>query len=607
MKARTLPGVLLEQAREMPGRTAFGHFEPGKPLVTFTWAEIRDRVLSLAAALEDLGLAKGDRGSVFAYNSPCWYVTDFAIQVLGGVSVPIYMNNTGEQAAYVLADSGAKVVYVDSKERLEALLPELPRLPALVRVLVPESLAGFAAGSGRVETLAALEARGRASDAARREKIAAGVASIDPDSTVTLSYTSGTTGEPKGVRLSHANVLVTVETVSGVVGEKWTPEDRVVSYLPLAHIAQRMMDLAALYHGAQLYFPGEIKQVLDCVQAVRPTVFMGVPRVLEKVRAGIENKVALAPARRQRIFRWAVGVGLAVTDCVEAGRTPGLWLAFKNRIADRLVFRKIRAALGGEVRYILAGGAPLARDLGRFFYAVGLPTFEVFGLTETTALVTVNRPGKLRYGTVGATAGLGEIKIAEDGEILFRGPNVFAGYWNKEQATAEAIRDGWFYTGDLGEFTPDGFLKVTGRKKELLKTSGGKYVAPLPIEASLVRHPLVDQVMVVGDNWHYLTALFTMNLEEARRRHGADRTNVALADLPELRSELARHVEKVNQTLARYETVKRFDVLPDTWTPETGELTPTMKLKRRVIVEKYREKIERMYSAPAVETGQGSG
>ncbi len=594
--AKTIPALVLEQHGRLRDRVLFGCVPAQGEIRRHTWGEMVERVVAVAVELQNLGFQPGDRGAIFAYNSPEWYVVDWAVQMLGGVSVPVYMNNTAEQAAYVLDDSGAKLVYVDNEARRDAVLGHISRLPSLVRVLTPDAIAK----GERVEPLSALESRGRAAGEARAKAVKDAVAGIGPKSTATLSYTSGTTGEPKGVILSHENILETTRVCIEEMEIEGGPDERSMSYLPLAHIAQRMMDLTSFYHGAQMYFPSDIQLVTAAFPRVRPTMLVAVPRVLEKVKATIENKVAQAPAMRRRIFAWATKIAFEVAEKVQAGKPLGVRLASKQALADLLVFQKIRGAFGGECRMLLAGGAPLGADLGRFFLGVGLPTYEVFGLTETAAVISFDRPKAIRYGTVGKPARLGEVKIAEDGEILWRGVNVFGGYWKKEAQTAEAMEGGWFHTGDLGAFDADGFLKIIGRKKELIVTSAGKNVAPIPIEFGITRCTLVDQVMVVGDEKNYLTALLTLNLDEAKRRFGADRTLEALAEAA--RPALAAHIDQVNATLARYETVKKFEVLTTPWSTDGGELTPSLKMKRRVIAQKYRDRIEKMYSQPVAES-----
>lgn len=599
MAVTTLPSMILDREERRRDRTLFGTVSDDGSVACRTWGEVLEDVLSLAAALTEAGFEAGDRGAIFAYNSAEWYVVDWAIQFLGGVSVPIYMNNTSEQAAYVLADSGARVVFCDTPERKAAVVGQLDRLPDLVRVL---TLAKAPDDPERVEALADAVARGLALGGDRHDAIRKAAAAIDPASTATLSYTSGTTGEPKGVVISHDNFIKTIEGTIAEVGIGGGDDERTISYLPLAHIAQRILDQVAFHFGAALYFPPDITKVVDTFAIARPTFLVCVPRVLEKVVTKIENRVAEAPVVRQKIFAWAKAIAFETADRLQEARPLGLGLLLRRALADRLVFRKIRSAFGGEVEYILAGGAPLARDLGRFFLGLGIPIYEVYGLTETTAIVSFDRPDAIRYGTVGKPSSLGDVRLAEDGEILYRGANLFSGYWNKEAATAEAIVDGWFHTGDLGEFDADGYLRIIGRKKELIVTSAGKNIAPIPIEFAIGRHPLIDQLMVVGDQRNYLTALLTLNLEEAQRRFGAGRTAEELAAVADIRSEIEAHIEQVNAGLARYETVKRFEILPGAWSPDTGELTPSMKLKRSVIASMYAEAIDRMYAETASPT-----
>ena len=564
---RTIQEVYLARAQNDACRSVFFSHKGDGGWEGMCGQEWEEKARCLAGALEARGFEQGDRAALFAYNSPEWYVFDFAIQLLGGIAVPVYMNAIASQAGQVLSDSGAKFVVVDTSER--ARIAQVGA-PEVVRI----DLTGQC-GDDCQESLVELMAEGVLMETP---------AKVHSSDIVTLSYTSGTTGESKGVMLTHENVLFIMETMSSLLPP--ISEEILVSYLPLAHIAQRMADWTGIFYGAQMYFAPSIEEVLPTIEDVRPTSLVMVPRVLEKIRERIEARVEEGSRLGQWIYRHAVQWAQEFSRRKVREQPLGPRVSFCWKLGDRLLYSKVRGRLGGRVRQVLVGGAALSSTLGEYFSGMGIPIYEIYGLTETAAPITVGYEGAVDYRTVGKVIPGGEVRIAEDGEVIYRGPNLFRGYWNRPQETAEVLNQGWFRTGDLGKLDERGYLWVTGRKKELICTAGGKNIAPLPIEASIASHPVVDQVMVVGDERPYLVALVTLS------EIGLNRSD------EELGVAFAGHIDSVNRDLPRVEQIKRYKILKTSFTVEEGDLTPTMKLKRPQIQEKYQAAIEEIYRDP---------
>ena len=515
------------------------------------------------------------------------------------MTVPVYASLPVGQVGYILADSGARVVVVEDDPQAAKVREERHRLPALESIIVIDPGAeGVQSGE---RALAEVVDRGH-----RRLMTENGLGrlykersqAIDPDALATIIYTSGTTGHPKGVMLSHHNFVANMVDVDQVIAI--TEDDTALSFLPLSHAFERMVVYLYLYKGATIAFAEAIDTLGRDMQQVRPTVMTGVPRVYEKLRARIIDAVAAAPRVRQGLFAWAVGVGHAAASARLAGREPGLCTRAQEGLADSLVLSKIRLRTGGRLRFVVSGSAPLGREVTEFLYAVGLPVLEGYGLTETSPVLTTTPLGAGRLGTVGTALPHVELKIAADGEILARGPNVMLGYYHNRDATAAVMRDGWFHTGDIGRIDADGYLSITDRKKELIVTAGGKNVAPQPIELLLKRDPLVAEAVLVGDRRRFVSVLLVPDFPTLERRIAVDGLAPGRPDELVTREDVQRIfqpiVDQANSELAGYEQVKRFALLPAEFSVATGELTPTLKVKRRVVEERWKEVIEEIYA-----------
>lgn len=563
-----------------------GHYVP-----ISTRELVRD-VQQLAKALVDAGVQRGDRVGLMAENGPHWPTVDFATLCVGAVLVPIYPTLTSEQAAYVANDSGARFVFVQGQDRLAGLQAQKAALPAVEElILIGTPLAGEA-----IATLADWIERGKGADAAAFE---ARAKEVQPEDLATFIYTSGTTGNPKGVMLTHANI--TTNLLAGLEYLQIQPSFTALSFLPLSHSFERTVDYIYFYCGSTIAYAESVNTVVQNLQEVRPHVFVSVPRVYEKFLARVHDMVASSPPLRQKIFHWALAVARESMPYRVADKAPPGLLGIKVAVADALVYRKIRARLGGRFQFAVSGGAPLARDVAEFFWGMGISIYEGYGLSETSPVLTVNYRGNARMGTVGKAIPGVTLKIAEDGEILAKGPNIMRGYHNLPEATAETIdAEGWFHTGDIGEIDADGFLRITDRKKELIVNAYGKNVAPAPIENALKASRYIGQAMVIGDRRKFLSALLVPDFEALAGwagGQGLDAGDVpALLAQSKVRDLFRQEVDAVNQHLAKYERIGAWDLLPAEWTIEGGELTPTLKIKRRIIVQKYAEVIDTMYA-----------
>ena len=564
---------------------------------------IAEEVRRCALGLRALGLAPGDRAAILSENRPEWHLADFACATSGVVSVPLYATLPAAQIEFMLRDSGARLVFVSTAEQLEKVQTLRRACADLAHVVAFEPELG-----GRdVLTLDDLRDRGDAALAgagADRHRALAG--SVRPHDLLTILYTSGTTGRPKGVMLTHNNLVSNVRASLEILPVG--PTDVALSFLPLSHILERMVDYAFFSAGVTIAYCESFQRVGDYLAEVRPTVAAAVPRVYEKVYAAVHERAAAAGAARRRLFAWAVRVARAWAEARLAGRRANPALALQHALADRLVYAKVRARMGGRVRYFLSGGAPLDPALGIFFFGLGVRILEGYGLTETSPVIAVNRPDRIRFGTVGPPIPGVEVAIAEDGEILTRGPHVMKGYYGLPEETAAVLEpDGWFHTGDVGDLDEDGYLRVTDRKKDLLKTAGGKYVAPQPIENRVKRNPFVAQAVVLGDRRPYPILLVVPNfgrLEVWARERGIEVGDRAqLVEHPAVREWYETTVLGSLDDLASFERPKKIVLLPEEFTLDRGEMTPTDKVRRRVVEERYAAFIERAYasgSAPAI-------
>ena len=568
-------------------------------------AELLRRVALFSAELERLGVAAGDRVAVFSANRPEWHVADFAILGLGAVNVPIYFNESPERMTYILNHSGAKAAFVAGAEQTRRLLAIRDALPSLQHVICADAPQNAAANVIRYEPIVDPAAGDAAAEIAAYRR---GAETNVPDQLATLIYTSGTTGEPKGVMLTHSNLSSNV--TDGFAGTNFDYRtDQGLSFLPLSHVYERVMGYAYLFNGVPAAYVPDMNDVSRALLEVRPSIIAAVPRFFEKVYARILDQGRAGPKLKRAIFDRALAIARAAVPWKAYDAKPSALLRYKWLVADRLVFRKIRAATGGRFRLVSCGSAPLAKDLIEFFWSVGIPIYQGYGLTETSPIVSTNIPAVNRTCSVGPIIPNVQVRIAADGEIEVRGPCVMRGYYQRPDDTrATFSADGWLLTGDIGRLDDDGFLYVTDRKKELLKTAGGKFIAPQPIENLLKTSPYISSAAVIGDRRKFVSALIVPNFAVltalAQERGLPSTTHEQLAAAPWVHERIEKELARVCAPLAHYESVKRFALLADDFTFEGGELTYTMKLKRRVIEQKYAAQIDRIYAEAEAEAGQ---
>ena len=560
--------------------------------------QIYHRVRTLSRTFLSWGTQKGDRIALISENRWEWAITDFAALAIGAVDVPIYPTLTGEQVAALVADAGCRIAVVSTRQQFDKL-NAVRGQTSLEQILMMDSAAKPEGAVTFSEVLAGVDDH----DGEHDPVFDALVRSIEPKDLATLIYTSGTTGEPKGVMLTHGNIATNLSCAQEDFA--FNPTDACISFLPLSHITARVLDYVMYSCGAQLAYCSQFDKLPQAMREVRPTVFVGVPRVYEKIHQEVERRAALSPIKK-RILGWAIGIGSGHRDTVYDGCRPNsaLW-----KMADKLAFSKVREAFGGRVKVFVSGGAPLGIDTAKWFASVGIALWEGYGLTETSPVIALNTPLKHRMGAVGMPLAIVDLKLAGDGELLVSGPGVFTGYWHKPEANAECFdEDGKFRTGDIAHIDQDGFLYITDRKKELLKTSGGKMVAPQPIENKLKTSLMVAEAALVGDRHKFISVLISPNfpaLEEWARHHGiATESRAALVEDSRVLALYGEIVRGVNGGLANFETLKRFRVVAEEWSQDAGELTTSMKLKRRVITERYAAVIDALYEDEAVSRGE---
>ena len=582
---------MFEQSVEKHGnKPALAHKPKGGTYQDITYSEFGDSVDIFSKGLSTLGVHKGDRVAILSENRPEWAISDFGILNAGAINVPMFSTLTAAQVGYILNDSGSKIICVSTKNQLEKVMAIREQVHSLEQIIIYDEFEGEAPNG--VYEFADVCSQGMETDVTLDDV-------TNVDEIATIIYTSGTTGNPKGVMLTHSNFLSNITAAKSLVDVGDT--DILLSFLPLSHVFERLGGhYVPIFSGAKVAYAESTFTVAQNMQEVSPTVMLSVPRLYETMHDRVLRAVEAGSSLKQKIFHWGVSVGSAVSSKIQQGEKPSAILQLKQSIADKLVFAKLKTATGGQLRFFISGGAALPQSIAEFFHAAGILILEGYGLTETSPVISLNYPEKWKFGTVGVPVPGIEVMIAEDGEILTRGPHVMKGYFNNETATAEVIdADGWFYTGDIGIIDEDGFIKITDRKKNIIVLSNGKNVAPQPIESQLVQSPYIDQIMLVGNERKNIAALIVPNFD-ALKSWASDNA-IDNSDIPELLK--TRDVQQLIQKeirdrlidFADFEQVRRFVLFEKEFSQEEDEMTPTLKLKRNVIIEKYGHVIEEMY------------
>lgn len=593
---RSIPGMLKANASTFADRPAVSYKKDGR-WISLRYDHLYERVLMAARGLGKAGIKPGDRVAILSENRAGWTISDLGVQAAGGVTVPIYATNTAEQATYVINHSEAKIVFVSNRIQYEKLLSVRDQIPGVELIVSYERFMGEKALP--VYTLYQLSEISHPLSEDEREAIETVIDGIGYDDLITVIYTSGTTGVPKGVMLTQSNMLFDAHSGVNKLGGM-NPGEVFLSFLPLSHVLERTAGYhAALMHGCHVAFAESVDKVVENIAEIRPTTMVSVPRLFEKIYSRIYENVHLMNPVKRKLFHKAVDIGQEYVYRRYVHRKPTGLLGVKYRLFDRLVFRAVREKFGGRLRFFISGGAPLDKTINEFMWIIGIPTFEGYGLTETSPALTLNSIDEVRFGSVGRTLEQTEVKLAEDGELLVKGPQVMKGYYKNEEETAKTIIDGWLHTGDIARLDEEGYVYIVDRKKEIIVTAGGKNIAPQPIENDLKLDKYISSAFVFGDRRPYLVAMLTPNLE--RLIEMAQQRNLNYFDTEDLVTNAQVHelfAERVKQANAQrpsYETIKKFVLIPRDFSVEGGELTPTLKLKRRVIYEKYQHKIEEMY------------
>lgn len=594
---RSVPEMFLHRVAATPDVDALYRPE-GAGWKALTWREVGEQVRGAACGLHALGLKKGDGASILSGTRVDWILADLAIMCASGVTTTIYPSNTPTECVHIINDSGTRFLFAENMAQVqEKILPVREQMPELANVIVFDGAGGE---GGFVLAWSELLARGRAWDKENPGVYESVAKDVSPDQLASLIYTSGTTGMPKGVEVTHDAWVFEGEGMDSI--GVMSSSDRQFLFLPMAHSFGKVLEVAIIRIGIPTAMDGRIEKIVENLGTFKPSFVAAVPRIFEKVYNKVVAGAKEGGSVKYGIFKWAVGVGKEVSQLRQKGQEPSGLLALKYRVADKLVFSKIRDRFGGKLRFFISGSAPLSRDIAEFFHAAGLLILEGYGLTETSAASYVNRPEKFRFGTVGVPVPGVEVKLdPADHEILLRGRGLMRGYHNRPDATAECMTpDGWLKTGDIGEIDADGFLRITDRKKDLIKTSGGKYVAPQELENRLkVLSPLVGQAVVHGNNRNYCSLLVVLEAEAlqkwATERGITGRSYEELQKHPDVLAEVQRVIDQLNSGLASYATIKKFAVLPKDFTIETGELTPSMKVKRKAVEAKYKDILDGFY------------
>jgi long-chain acyl-CoA synthetase len=600
MPLRTLNDVFLKTISIE--RSSIMQYKKDGRWVDITLEEFERTVRRLSTTLRSLGIKPDDRVAILSENRPEWSISDFAILAAGAISVPIYPTLLARQIEFILNDSASSVVILSNHEQLAKVQSVLAHCPSVHHIVIFDPPLEI---PERTMTLDAALARGAESEKNEPpERFGQILESRKPEDVATIVYTSGTTGNQKGAMLTHGNLASNIEATVHLIDIG--AGDQSLSILPLSHIFERMADFAFLSKGGTIAYAESVAKVPDNLREVRPHLFAAVPRLFEKMKAAIMLKVADAPPARQRVFHWALSIAKKRLPYRVEHRKMPRWLAIQSYFADRLVLHKIIEGVGGRLRFVLSGGAPLSADLAAFFIGAGVDILEGYGLTETSPVITLNTMDHRRIGTVGRAAPGIEVKIEPDGEILTRGPHVMKGYFNNPEATAQAIdSEGWFRTGDIGQIDADGYLKITDRKKDLIINAYGKNIAPQPLEGLLKTSPYIATPVLIGDRRKFISALIVPNFEmlerEARLSGISVKDNEELVSHPHILEIVQREIDRFNATLDRQEKIRKFVLLPRDFTIETGEITPSLKVKRKVIDEKYKQLIDSMYTDEQIE------
>jgi long-chain acyl-CoA synthetase len=597
-KTTSIAQMFAKRVHDTPDREAF-RFPVGENWRSMTWRQAGERVKAIAAGLVALGLHREERVGILCNTRLEWLLADLGILSAGGATTTVYPSSTAEECAFILHDSETKYVFAEDAKQVDKLRSHKAEMPMLARVILLDGAPDKKDGDW-VVTLSDLEAKGAEVLAKDPRTVDDIVAGIQANHLATLIYTSGTTGKPKGVRLLHECWAYCADAMQAI--RLWTDNDVQYLWLPMSHSFGKVLAAGHIASGSVTAVDGRIPKLVDNLAVVRPTLMAAVPRIFEKVYNRIIEKSKQGSPLKQKIFAWAIDVGKQGSQLRQQGKEPSGLLALKLKLADRLVFDKIKQTFGGRVRYFISGSAPLSREISEFFHACGILILEGYGLTETSAASFVNRPTKFAFGSVGMPMPGTDVKLApEDGEILIKSPGVMQGYHNLPDATTEALTpDGWLRTGDIGEVDAKGFLRITDRKKDLIKTSGGKYIAPQHIEGKLKAGcPYLSQVIIHGDKRNFVTALVTLDEEAlmkwARDKGLSGKSYDELVKSKDVHELLAPYFDEVNKSLAKYETVKQFSIIPKDLTVDEGELTPSLKVKRKVVEKKYAAMLDKMY------------
>ncbi len=603
---QTLPQLFLDRTEKSKDHPAIGWIENGV-IKEWTYAEWRRMVECVSLALRKHGLQPQEKVSILSSTRKEWSVLDFAIQSARGVVIPVYPSYLPDEVAFIVSHSESSMVVVENEVQLAKLVAMLDKLPKQRLIVAFDAISDAlrqklaSAGGAPLRTFDELVQEGGTERAAQPKSFEELILSQPPEELATIIYTSGTTGEPKGAVMTQYAWRCNMQNSFEFLGKHLDYHDTILTFLPLSHVYGRQESFFPLVYGWRMVFAESLEKLVANIAFVRPTIMAVVPRVLEKIYAGIKKQVEAGSAVKKGIFHWALGAANAFHAAKDRGETPGGLLALKHKIAHALVFSKIQQKFGGRLRFFISGSAPLAPEIIFFLRNLGLTIMEGYGLTESLSGCCINPPDRQIPGTVGIPFPNTEMKIAEDGEILIKGEALFSGYYKRPEATAEAIKDGWFYTGDIGEFTSDGFLKITDRKKDLIKTSGGKYIIPQRIEGMVKAQRYVAQIVVVGDKRNFPTALIGIDKEKFKDELESlglrpDSPISEMANSPKVLLLVQADIDVVNQKLAKFERIKKIYICPEEFTIDCGLLTPSLKVKKKVAIERYKVQIDAMYA-----------